>query len=147
MRKIKVLFVCIHNSARSQIAEAVLNNLAGDRFEASSAGLSPGVLNPLAIDVMKEWGIDISQNETKSAFQMYKAGSLFDFVITVCDESSAEQCPIFPGIVKRLHWSFEDPSKFEGSHEEQIARTRRLRDAIRARLEEWMEAVKGDFGM
>ena len=141
MKKIKVLFVCIHNSARSQIAEALLRNLAGDRFEVESAGFSPGTLNPLAVEVMKEWDIDISEYKTKSVFQFFKDGKLFDYVITVCDESSAEQCPIFPGIAKRMHWSFEDPSSFIGTYEEKLARARAVRDTIRSRIEEWIKTI------
>jgi arsenate reductase len=95
--KKRVLFVCVHNSARSQIAEAFLNALAGDRFEAMSAGLEPGTLNPLVVEVMKEVDIDISRNQTKSAFDLFKKGELFSYVVTVCDAASAEQCPLFPG--------------------------------------------------
>ena len=102
----RVLFVCVHNSARSQIAEAFLNTLAGDRFEAVSAGLEPGTLNPLAVEVMKEVGIDISKNRTKSVFDLYAAGALFSYVIAVCDAEAAQRCPIFPGITKTIVWSF-----------------------------------------
>ncbi len=107
MEKIKVLFVCVHNSARSQMAEAFLNQLAGDKFKAESAGLEPGTLNPLVVEVMKEIGIDISHNQTKSAFDFFKQGRLFNFVITVCDSASAERCPIFPGVTQRLGWSLK----------------------------------------
>ena len=132
MEKTRVLFVCVHNSARSQIAEAFLNAAAPDRFQAESAGMEPGVLNPLAVEVMKEVGIDISQNETKSVFEKYKKGELFSYVITVCDEASAETCPLFPGLrTHTLHWSFEDPAAFAGSPQEKLEKTRRLRDAIK----------------
>lgn len=131
IKKIKVLFVCIHNSARSQIAEAFLNQLAGDRFEAQSAGLEPGVLNPLAVEVMREAGIDISAKQTKGVFDFYKQGAIFNYAITVCDETNAERCPIFPGITKRLHWNFADPASLPGSWEEKLAATRRIRDDIR----------------
>ena len=94
--KKRVLFVCVHNSARSQMAEAFLNTLAGDRFEAMSAGLEPGTLNPLVVEVMKEVGIDISRNQTKSAFDLFKKGELFSYVITVCDAASAESARFFP---------------------------------------------------
>ena len=134
--KYRVLFVCVHNSARSQMAEAFLNKLAGDRFEAESAGFEPGPLNPLAVEVMKEAGIDISANKAKAVFGLYKEGRLYDYVITVCDEASAERCPIFPGRVTRLHWSFENPANLTGSHEEQLAKTRIIRDQIKARVEE-----------
>ncbi len=140
MKKIRVLFVCIHNSARSQMAEAILQNLAGDRFEAESAGLTPGALLPLAVDVMKEWNIDISRCTTKSVFQFFKDGKSFDYVITVCDETSGEQCPIFSGTTttKRIHWTFEAPSGFTGTYEEKLARTRAIRNAIRSKIEEWI---------
>jgi arsenate reductase len=143
MDKKRVLFVCVHNSARSQIAEAYLNALAGDRFEAMSAGLEPGTLNPLVVEVMKEVGIDISQNQTKSAFDLYKKGELFSYVITVCDAASAEMCPLFPGLVTaQIHWSFADPSSFTGTHEEKLAQTRLVRDAIKTKIEEWLRSVK-----
>ncbi|MCX7965320.1 MAG: arsenate reductase ArsC [Syntrophorhabdaceae bacterium] len=135
----KVLFVCVHNSARSQMAEALMNHLCGDRFIAESAGLEPGVLNPLAVDVMAEVGIDISKNNTKSVFDFYKKGRLYSYVITVCDEASAEQCPIFPGVTKRLHWSFEDPSKFTGTYEERLEKTRAVRDKIKEKILEFCE--------
>lgn len=130
-KKIKVLFVCIHNSARSQMAEAFLNQLAGDRFEAQSAGLEPGVLNQLAVEVMGEVGIDISAKKTKSVGDFFERSATFDYVITVCDETSAERCPIFPGITKRLHWSFADPAALPGSWEEKLEVVRRIRDDIR----------------
>src|SRR5512137_385411 len=118
MEKIKILFVCVHNAARSQMAEAFLTALDGERFEAHSAGLEPGVLNPLAVEVMREAGIDISRHETKSVLDFFKQGKLYRYVITVCDETAAESCPIFPGITTRLHWSFADPAMFTGSWEE-----------------------------
>lgn len=135
MKKDKVLFVCIHNSARSQMAEALLNHLAGDRFEAKSAGLEPGALNPLAVEVMQELGINISANQTKDVFEMFKRGEMYSYVITVCDGANAERCPIFAGIVSRLHWSFSDPAALEGSWEEKLAATRLIRDEIRTAVE------------
>jgi arsenate reductase len=131
MNKKKVLFVCIHNSARSQMAEAFLNKLGGDIFETESAGIEKGVLNPLAIQVMKEAGIDISGNLTKEVGSFYKLGKQYDFVITVCDDASAENCLVFPGITKRLHWSFADPSQFEGTLESKLEKTRKVRDEIK----------------
>jgi arsenate reductase (thioredoxin) len=140
--KKRVLFVCVHNSARSQIAEAFLNTLAGDRFEAMSAGLEPGVLNPLVVEVMKETGIDISRNQTKSAFDLFKKGELFSYVVTVCDAASAEMCPLFPGLLTaQIHWSFADPSSFTGTQEEKLAQTRLVRDAIRTKIEEWIKEM------
>src|ERR1051326_8666132 len=128
MNPIRVLFVCVHNSARSQMAEAYLNQLGGGRCEAESAGLEPGVLNPRVVQVMKEDGIDISRNQTKSVSDMIQRGGLYHYVVTVCDETSAEKCPIFPGVAQRLHWSFEDPSSLTGTEQEKIERTRAIRD-------------------
>jgi len=141
MDKKRVLFVCMHNSARSQMAEAFLKQMAGDKFEVESAGLEPGKLSPLAIEVMKETGIDISQNKTKSVFDFYKAGKKYDYVVTVCDESQSGQCPIFPGATKMLHWSFPDPSGFTGSWEDQLAKTRDVRNKIEARIKDWVSSV------
>ena len=140
--KKKVLFICQHNSARSQMAEAFLNHLAGDRFEAESAGLEPGNLNPVAVEVMKEVGIDISNNKTKSVLEFHKKGKKYDYVITVCDEASAERCPVFPGI--KLHWSFEDPSKFTGTYKERLEHIRIIRNKIKKKIEDFInEVVKG----
>jgi len=139
MNKQRVLFVCVHNSARSQMAEAFLKQMAGDRFEVESAGLEPGKLNPVAVEVMKEAGIDISRNKTKSVFDLYKQGRSYDYVITVCDESQSGKCPIFPGKGKRLHWGFEDPSGFQGAEEETLERTRGVRDKIKFRIIEWLQ--------
>jgi len=144
MSKIRVLFVCVHNSARSQMAEAFLNALGGDRYEARSAGLEPGTLNPLAVEVMKEIGLDISRQKTKSVFDLFKWGELFAHVVTVCDQGAAEKCPLFPGITSRHHWSFDDPSAFEGTPEERLARTRRVRDKIRAEVERFIDRLDGN---
>jgi arsenate reductase len=142
MNKKRVLFVCVHNSARSQMAEAFLNNLAGDGFEAVSAGFEPGTLNPLAIEVMKEVGIDISQNRTKSVFDLFKKGERFSYVITVCDEAGAQRCPVFPGLVmERVHWSFADPAAFTGTFDERLAQTRQVREAIKVKIEEWLKEI------
>ena len=137
--KQKVLFICVHNSARSQMAEAFLNLACPDYFEAHSAGLEPGTLNPLAVETMKEIGLDISGKKTQSVFDVFKTGQFFPYVITVCDESSADRCPIFPGVTKRLHWSFADPAALTGSREERLQGTRKIRDQIRVRIEMWCE--------
>jgi arsenate reductase (thioredoxin) len=128
--KKKVLFICVHNSARSQMAAALLNKRCGEFFEAESAGLEPGKLNPLAIEALHEFGIDISKNKTQAVFDVFTSGKLFAYAITVCDESEAAGCPIFAGVTKRLHWSFPDPSKFTGSHEKKLEQTRLVRDKI-----------------
>jgi arsenate reductase len=139
--KPKVLFICVHNSARSQMAEAWLNHLCGDLFEAQSAGLEPGTLNPVAVAVMQEAGIDISKKKTQSVFDVFKSGQLFAYVITVCDESSAEKCPIFPGPTQRLHWSFPDPSRVSGTREEKLAQVRAIRDQIKTKIDNWCAEV------
>jgi arsenate reductase len=139
--KPNVLFICIHNSARSQMAEAWLNHICGEYFAAESAGLEPGTLNPLVVEAMQEVGIDISQKKTQAVFDVFESGKLFSHVVTVCDETSAEKCPIFPGVTKRLHWSFPDPSALTGTHDERLAGVRKIRDAIRAKIEGWCEEV------
>ena len=135
----KVLFVCIHNSARSQMAEELLRKYGGDDFIAQSAGLEPRELNPLAIEVLKEEGIDISGKKTQSVFELFKTGHLYRYVITVCDESKAQNCPIFPGQTSRIHWSFEDPSGFEGTWEEKLERTRAIKEQIKEKILEFIE--------
>jgi arsenate reductase len=137
----KVLFVCIHNSARSQMAEAFLKQLAGDRLEVESAGFKPAPINPLVVAVMQEIGIDLAANKTQRVFDLYRDGKLYSYVITVCDQAAAEKCPIFPGLVTRLHWSFEDPAGFTGTWEERLEKTRKVRDAIRERVSEWYRAT------
>lgn len=141
MGKKRVLFVCVHNSARSQIAEAFLKKYGGDRFEVESAGLEPGTLNPIVVEAMKESGIDISQNKTKSAFDFYKQGMQYDYVITVCDESQSGACPVFPGGGERLHWGFADPSQFQGALENKLKQTRAVRDQIEAEIKEWLRGL------
>ncbi len=140
MEKVKVLFVCIHNSARSQMAEALLNHLAGDKYEATSAGLEKGTLNQLAVRVMSEIGIDISKNQTKDVFEFFKSGRLFNYVVTVCDAANSERCPIFPGVSKTLHWSFEDPSSLSGTEEEKLEKTRKIRDEIQVEIRKFIES-------
>ena len=137
MNKPKVLFVCIHNSARSQMAEALLNHLCGDQLEAESAGLEPGKLNPLAVEAMRLMGVDISKAQAKSVFEKVQKSEHFAYVVTVCDETSGERCPIFPGAAKRIHWSFPDPSSFEGTWEEKVAKTVEVRDLIAATIRQW----------
>lgn len=136
--KKNVLFVCAHNSARSQMAEAFLKHMAGNKFDVESAGLEPGALNPVVVESMKEIGIDISANKTKSVFDFYKEGKKYHYVITVCDGSQSGTCPVFPGVSQRLHWSFDDPSKFTGSNEEKLVKVRFVRDAIREKITNWL---------
>ena len=137
----KVLFVCIHNSARSQMAEAFLNQMGEGRFRAESAGLEPGELNPVVVEAMQEVGWDLSGNSCDSIDDFLPRAEEFAYVVTVCDETAAERCPNFPGVVQRLHWGFPDPSSFEGSFEERLERTRKVRDLIKGRIAQWLSSV------
>lgn len=129
-KRASVLFICVRNSARSQIAQALFNAKCAPGLYAESAGLEPGEINPLAIATMRELGIDISGNGSQGCFDLFKAGRFFSHVITVCDEASAERCPIFPGIVRRQHWSIPDPAALTGTWEERLAAVRRIRETI-----------------
>ncbi|MBD3799289.1 arsenate reductase ArsC [Sulfuricurvum sp.] len=138
---LKVLFVCVHNSARSQMAEAFFNQYATGNDSAESAGIKPGTLNPYVVRAMAEKGIDISGNKTKGVFDLYKEGKTLSHVIAVCDEAS-QQCPIFPGVSNMLSWSFPDPSSFMGSDEEIMEQVRVVRDAIEAKVKEFINNHK-----
>ena len=131
----RVLFVCVLNSARSQMAEAFLNRLGEGRFTAQSAGLEPGTLNPYVVRAMQEIGYDLSGNQTKGVFDFYREAREYDLVIKVCDQSAGQRCPIFPSAKATLQWSFDDPSAFTGSDDEIMARVRRVRDDIKAQVE------------
>jgi arsenate reductase len=131
----RVLFLCTHNSARSQMAEGFLRAMAGDRFEAGSAGTEKTSVNPLAIRAMAELGIDLGEHTSKLYADV--ASGAWDYLITVCDDAN-ERCPWVPGSVKRLHWSFPDPSRATGSEEERLAVFRRVRDQIQERLTDWL---------
>ena len=135
MGRPRVLFLCTHNSARSQMAEGFLRALAGDRFEAGSAGTEKTAVNPLAIRVMAERGIDIAGHTSKLYTEV--AAPPWGYLITVCDDAN-ERCPWVPGSVRRLHWSFPDPSRATGSEEERLAVFRRVRDQIHERLTDWL---------
>ena len=127
---LKVLFVCVHNSARSQMAEAFFNHYAKEGDAAESAGIEPGILNPYVVEAMAEKGVDISANGTKGVFDLYKAGRKYSHVIAVCDEAAAQRCPVFPGVTHKIFWSFPDPSAFTGTEAEIMEQTRSVRDAI-----------------
>jgi len=136
----RVLILCTGNSARSQMAEGLLRHLADDRFEVISAGVSPTRVRPEAITAMSEIGIDISQHYSKSVDEF--SGQQFDYVITVCDNAN-EQCPVFPGNTKRIHWSFDDPAKVDGDEETRLAVFRRVRDEILQVLRRFVELTEG----
>ena len=130
--KQKVMILCTGNSARSQMAEGLLRSMAGERFEIASAGVSPSNVRPEAIEAMRELGVDISNHRSKSVDEFL--GQEFDYVITVCDNAN-EQCPVFPGNTKRIHWSFDDPAAANGDEEQRLVVFRRVRDEIRQRLQ------------
>lgn len=136
-----VLFICVHNSARSQMAEEWLQTMCGEFFVAESAGLEPGRMNPLVIEAMGEVGIDLSLKKTQGVDDVLRAGKRFDYVITVCSEADAEGCPVCPGVAARLHWPFRDPSRLTGTAEEKLRETRTIRDEIRAKISEWCKVV------
>jgi arsenate reductase len=131
MSQTKVLFLCVHNSARSQMAAAFLKKFGGESFFVESAGLEAGKINPLAIAVMREEGIDISENATNDVFDYFRQGRSYEYVITVCDKEASDRCPHFPGLHQKINWSFPDPSKFAGSQEDKLSQTRAVRDQIK----------------
>ncbi len=137
----KVLFVCIHNSGRSQMAQAWLEYLSKGEIEVMSAGFKPSSLNPLVVKAMAEVGIDISSNSVNSVFEYFKQGLRFNYIITVCDEGNAQKCPLFPGLTNRIHWSFKDPATLEGDEESKIEQIRTIRDAIRKKVEEFIISI------
>ncbi len=139
--KIKhVLFVCVHNSSRSQMAEAYLRKYGEKRFIVESAGLEPGAINPLVMEVMIEEGIDLSDKQTNSVYDFYREGRSYDYVITVCSKDAAERCPVFPGGGRRLHWPFDDPAKVTGPREEKLGEVRRIRDEIRRQVLSFLQS-------
>jgi arsenate reductase len=136
MNKQRVLFLCTHNSARSQMAEGFLRDVAGDGFEVASAGTEARGVHPLATRVMAEVGIDLRGHASKTLDRFL--GEPWDFIITVCD-SANEACPVFPATTRRLHWSLDDPSAARGNEEERLGVFRRVRDEIRSRVEGWLD--------
>jgi len=139
---IKVIFVCIHNSACSQMAEALLKWLGKEDFFVESAGLEPGILNPMAVKAMQEINIDISNNKTNNVFDFLKERRTYNFVISVCDEFQSERRPIFPGRSQRIHWNFTDPSALSGTEEEKLNSTIEIRNEIKAKIIEFIENTK-----
>ncbi len=138
----KVLFVCGHNSGRSQMAQAWMNKLCPGRFSAESAGITPApAVNGLVVEVMREAGMDISSNKPRSVYDVYKSGATFSYIITVCDRAVAEKCPVFLGLIRQIHWSFPDPAALEGTGEEKRVQLRRIRDSIRDRVLAWCHEI------
>ena len=140
MKKPRVLFICVHNSGRSQIAEAYLKKMAADQYEVESAGLEPAKeINPLVVEVMQEEEIDISGNKIQNVFELFRNGKLYDHVITVCDSAAEAKCPVFAGITKRWNWPFPDPAAVNGTPEEKMEKVREIREMIKEKLVETVD--------
>jgi arsenate reductase (thioredoxin) len=139
---ISVLCLCVHNSARSQIAEAYFRKFGGDLIEVESAGLEPGVLNPFVVRALAEDGIDIAGKKTRDVFSLYQAGRTYRYVVTVCSKEAAERCPIFPGRSRKLHWPFPDPSSFVGTDAEKMAQVCEVRDTIKEKVRVFVEELR-----
>jgi arsenate reductase len=142
MIKTRVLFVCIHNSARSQMAETFLNDFGQEKFIAESAGIEAGKLNPIVVEAMKEVGYDISKNETNSVFDFFKEGRQYDLVVKVCDAVNGQLCPVFPGVKAELYWNITDPSALAGTPEEKLIEIRKIRDLIKVKVEGLIQDYK-----
>ena len=139
---IQVLFVCVHNAARSRMAEALLRELGGPRFEVTSAGFEAHEVSPLALESLASVGLSLPFTGVQpSVFELFKAGRRFDYVIGVCDEEHGQRCPVFAGVTQRLYWSFPDPGTFTGSHAEKLARIAEVRDAIEQQLRAWVQTI------
>jgi arsenate reductase len=139
MPKNKVLVICEHNSARSQMFEEFLRKFGGDQYQVESAGFEPTQINPLVVEVMKEEDVDLTGKPTQSVFELFKQGKLYHYVITVCQQAQAAKCPIFPGLTHRIHIPFEDPASFTGDHEEKREKTRAVRDRIKAAVRDFID--------
>lgn len=137
--KKKVLFICVHNSARSQMAEEYLRLLGGDRYEVESAGFSPTAINPLVIEAMREEGIDLSNKKTQDLYDLIKQSKFFGYVITVCERAKEKECPVFPGVPMRIYWDLENTEYFTGTEEEKLEKVKALRDKIKALVQEFIE--------
>lgn len=140
----RVLFVCIHNSARSQMAETFMNHYGEGEFIAESAGFETKPINPLSIAVMLEDGFDISDNRVDNVFDFYKQGHRYNYIITVCDEGAAKKCPVFPGVLHTIHWNFPDPSALKGTELENLEKTRYIKDEIKTRVIELIALIKAN---
>ena len=140
--KRKVLFICIHNSARSQMAEEFLKQLGKDKFEVESAGYEPTEINPLVIQAMKEEGIDLTGKRTQSVFNLFKAHKLYNYIITVCNREKEPDCPVFPGQIRKIQWELENPEDFKGTEKEKMEMVRELRDKIKYIVQRFIDEYK-----
>ncbi len=143
---LRVLCLCVHNSARSQMAEEYIRLFGGDLFQVESAGLEPGRLNPRVVRALLEDGIDISGKKTRDVFALAREGRTYDYVITVCSKEASERCPVFPSRAEKIHWPFPDPSTFTGSDEEIMTQVRQVRDLIREKVRAFVEEVRSRPG-
>ena len=141
MNQKRVLFICVHNSGRSQMAEAFLRHISKDSVRVESAGLEPRPVNPLVVTVMQEIGIDFTDAKSNDVFEFFRLGRLYDYVVTVCDDTNDAKCPVFPGITQRLHWPFPDPDGLAGSDQEKLATLRTIRDQIKHQVETWFKSI------
>lgn len=141
MEQKKILFICAHNSGRSQMAEAFANQTGKGLVVAESAGLDPKPVLPEVVEIMKEVGLDLSRNSSDSVFEFFKQGRLYDYVITVCEEAIERQCPIFPGIARRLSWPFDDPEKIIGTPDAKKKALRQLRDKIQEKVADFVKKI------
>lgn len=139
--KIKVLFICTHNSARSHMAEEFLRQLSGEKFEVKSAGFEATDINPLVIQAMEEEGIELTGKKTQSIFNLYKEKDFFGYVITVCNKAKELDCPIFPGNPRSIHWDLENPEDFIGTKEEKMEKVRELRDKIKKLVQQFIHEL------
>lgn len=138
----RILFVCIHNSGRSQMAETFLNELGGPEFVAESAGVDPHPVNPEVVEVMKEVGHDLSDAESDNIVDFFRQGRLYEQVIYVCERGAEQDCPVFPGVRRTLHWPYPDPTALAGEEAERLEALRGIRDQIRGRVEDWLETAR-----
>lgn len=138
----RILFVCIHNSGRSQMAEAFLNELGAPEFVAESAGVDPRPVNPEVVRVMREVGHDLSDAESDNIVDFFRQGRLYEQVIYVCERGTEQDCPLFPGVRRTLHWPYPDPATLAGDEAERLEALREIRDQIRGRVEDWLETAR-----
>ena len=141
MQKRRVLFMSPVNDSRTQMAEALFNSLAGDEYEAWSAGFQPGELSPVTVKVMREIGLDISAQRTKKLFELYRSGMLFNHIVALCDLSVGEKSPIYPNHRYYIEWSTPDPDAFASTEEERMRRLRRCREELKQRIGEWLQEL------
>ena len=143
--KKKVLFICVHNSARSQMAEELLRKYGGEQFEVESAGFIPTSINPFVLEVMKEEDIDLTNKKTQSVFSLVKVQKFYGYVITVCNRAKEAECPVFPGMPRRIHWDLENPEDFTGTEEEKFLKVKELKNEIKQLVLDFISTTEKGF--